>query len=529
MKKAILSVYDKTGIVEFAEGLVDLWWMLYSTGGTMRTLEAAGVKVMSVSDLTQFPEVLDGRVKTLHPHIYAGILAKRNKPEHMDELSRHGLETIDMIVCNLYPFEDTINKEWVTIEDAQEQIDIGGVTLIRAASKNFQDVIMISDPIMYTDILDELRQWDVSLETRKKLAVQWFQHTAHYDSVIGSYLAGDEHGFGVYLRQLQPLRYGENSHQYAAAYKEDGVEGSLADMQVLHGKALSFNNMVDIAGAVYSVSALERHACSVVKHNNPCGLAEGDDQSQILQHAREGDPISAFGSIVAFNQPVEKATLDYLYLDDKTQRKFVEVVIAPDFSEDALTYLQSRKNLRVIKYDPKLYQPTKDVKHFHGLRLVQDPDNQLHDGLEIMGKHSVDLDEFTWLVEFWLKAVRVIKSNTIVLVRQLDDGSYQLLGMGAGQPNRLVATKLALMKAKENLRNEYDGDDVDSYITEQLGKVVMVSDAFFPFPDNVELAAEEGIKIIVQPGGSIKDSDVVTAADELGVCLIKGGLRHFYH
>lgn len=534
-KNAILSVYDKTWIVSFAQGLIDLWRTLYSTGGTMRKLQEASIPVTSVSDLTKFPEVLDGRVKTLHPHIYAGILAKRNKTAHMNELATHSIDAIDMVVCNLYPFEETIAQDGVTLEEAQEQIDIGGVTLIRATSKNFQDVIMVSDPTSYSSIVQELSAGDVSHETRRLLAIKWFEHTAAYDTAISDYLQGESKEqwrsdvLHITIDKLQDLRYGENSHQSAAAYKEKGIVDSLADMEVLHGKALSFNNMVDIAWAVYSVSSLYDAGCSVIKHNNPCGLAQSTDINKVLELAWQGDPISAFGSIIAFNQPVEKAALEYLFLEDKTKRKFVEVVVAPAFSEDAFAYLSSRKNLRVIKYDPKRYVPTKDVRHFHGLWLVQEPDTRLHDWLEIMGEHRCDLEAMTGLIEFGLKSVRAIKSNTIALVRTMNDGSYQLLWMWAGQPNRVIARQLAVEKARQNLANEYTGNDLSTYISEQMAQAVMISDAFFPFPDNVELAAEEGIKTIVQPGWSIKDAEVVAAADRLGICMIKSGLRHFYH
>jgi phosphoribosylaminoimidazolecarboxamide formyltransferase/IMP cyclohydrolase len=310
-----------------------------------------------------------------------------------------------------------------------------------------------------------------------------------------------------------------------------GAGNSLFDMKVLHGKELSYNNIGDIQSAVDSVKNLKRFGCAVIKHNNPCGLAEGDNQRKVFEDAWSGDPISAFGSIIAFNKPVDLKTVEFLNLnnENKMLRKFVEVIIAPKYSSEALEYLQFHKNLRVIEFDPQNSKQKFEVKYLSGSLLLQDCDNKLYDRLENVTEKQIDIDLKKGLIEFGIKAMRQVKSNSIIIVRELSDRTYQLLGMGAGQPNRLVSTKLAIEKARENLTNDYKGNDLQDYFKEELGKSVLVSDAFFPFPDNVELAAEAGIKTIIQPGGSIRDKKVINKCNELGIAMVFTGIRHFKH
>ncbi|MEZ4888051.1 MAG: bifunctional phosphoribosylaminoimidazolecarboxamide formyltransferase/IMP cyclohydrolase [Chitinophagales bacterium] len=530
VKKALLSVSDKTGLIPLAKTLQSFGCEIISTGGTGKKLAEADISYTDISKVTGNPEAFGGRMKTISFHIESALLFDRERDA--EEAAGLNIEAIDMVVCNLYPFKKVL-EAGADFETLIENIDIGGPTMVRAAAKNFKYVATITDPNSYENIIAELEENDGALtyETRHELMRIAFNHTADYDAMIAEAMdkSAGEHSIRLSFTGGKTLRYGENSHQSALYFKEVGAPNSLYDMEILHGKALSFNNILDIHGAIESVRTLNRTACSVIKHSNPCGLCEGENQRTVLEATWAGDPISAFGSIIAFNQKVEKSTVEFLDLDKKaSQRKFVEVIVGPSFSDDALEYLQLHKDLRVIGYDINAPRTGKDLRYMNGSLLVQDLDVELHSKIETVTTASIEAPDD--LVEFGLKAISNIKSNAIVVVRRKGE-MLQLLGMGAGQPNRLIASKLALEKCGENLTNEYRGapEGLETYIREELSKTVLISDAFFPFPDNVELAHEYGIKAIVQPGGSIRDNKVIDKCNELGVTMIFTGLRHFKH
>ena len=559
VKRALLSVSDKTGIVELAKVLQGFNCEIISTGGTKKVLEEAGIVVTDIQAVTGNPEAFGGRMKTISFNIESALLFDREKDKQ--EADKLGIKPIDMVVCNLYPFSQ-VKESGADFETLIENIDIGGPTMVRAAAKNFKYVVTITDASDYDVIIKELQENEgcISYETRFMLMRKAFNHTADYDALISTTMdeQAGERSLRLTFKDGKKLRYGENSHQEGFFYKEIGACNSLFDMKVLHGKELSYNNIGDIQSAVDSVKNLKRFGCAVIKHNNPCGLAEGDNQRKVFEAAWNGDPISAFGSIIAFNKPVDLETVEFLNLnnENKMLRKFIEVVIAPKYSEEALEYLQFHKNLRVIEFDPQNSKQKFEVKYLSGSLLLQDCDNKLYEKIENVTEKQIDIISKKGLIEFGIKAVRQVKSNSIIIVRELSDKTYQLLGMGAGQPNRLVSTKLAIEKAKENLTNEYEISnsalqpvsnsagqqvsnsagqqsailqDLEEYFKEELGKAVLVSDAFFPFADNVELAAEAGIKHVIQPGGSIRDKKVIKKCNELGVSMIFTGLRHFKH
>ncbi len=534
IRRALLSVSDKTGLIPLARTLHECGCEIISTGGTGRALQENGIPVTDIQSITGNPEAFGGRMKTISFTVESALLFDREK----DKEEAHSLEikAIDMVVCNLYPFKKVLDAG-ADQDTLIENIDIGGPTMIRAGAKNFKYVAVLTDVADYDRIIEELQANDGALrfETRRKLMRKAFNHTADYDAVIA--MAMDSLDGKRSLRMAftggKELRYGENSHQKAFYYREKQAgANSLYDMNVLHGKELSFNNILDIYAAIESVGRLNNVGCSVIKHTNPCGLCEGTDQRTVFESAWAGDPVSAFGSIIAFNRPVERKTVEFLYLDaeDKSQRKFVEIIIGPKITDEALEYLKLHKNLRVIEYDTSSGICEKDIRYFNGSLLVQDSDLELHSKLETATEIRPDIDTLRPLLEFGLKAISSIKSNSIILVRE-KDGCLQLLGMGAGQPNRLISTKLALDKSWETLTNEYAGDpaQLGAYIKEEIGRSIMVSDAFFPFPDNVELAAEYGVKTISQPGGSLRDKAVIEACNTLGIAMIFSGLRHFKH
>ncbi len=531
IRKALISVSDKTDLLPIAQHLHQLGCEIISTGGTGKKLIEAGIPITDISKVTGNPEAFGGRMKTISFNIESALLFDREKDK--EEAANLDIEAIDLVICNLYPFKKVLDAGG-DFETLIENVDIGGPTMLRAAAKNFKYVTVITDPSDYAKVISELseRNGAVSYGTRKKLMQKVFNHTADYDSMIAVAMdqQNGEDSMRLSFKGGKELRYGENSHQKAFYYKEEGAENSLYDMKVLHGKALSFNNILDINGAIESVRALSGVACSVIKHSNPCGLCEGSDQKTVLENAWAGDPISAFGSIIAFNTPLEKATAEFFQLDaaDRSKRKFVEVVVAPKISEDALAYLQKHKNLRVIEYDLNQANKGMDLRYMNGSLLVQDLDQELHNKMECVTEGTFDLEANKGLIEFGLKAISNIKSNSIVIVRQKGD-SLQLLGMGAGQPNRLVATKLAIEKSNENLAKEYKGDDLAAYQASEIGQAILISDAFFPFADNVELAGQFGIKAIVQPGGSIRDKEVISTCNDLGIAMVMTGLRHFKH
>ena len=514
--KAVLSVYDKTGLVELARALQAAGVELVSTGGTHRAIsQDGGISVQQVSDLTSFPEILDGRVKTLHPAIHGGLLAKRDDPAHMEELARQGLETIDLVVVNLYPFVQTVSKPGVTLEDALENIDIGGPTLLRAAAKNFPFVTVVVDPSDYGWVAERIGGSGPSTEERRRLAHKAFDHVARYDTAVAQYLAGEDckDGTGtadgppeelsLSYRRSRELRYGENPHQAGALYVPAKDNGGIARAEQLHGRELSFNNLMDADAAWRAVRDYSDTAVAVIKHTNACGLACHADQAEAYRRAYSGDTVSAFGGIVGFNRTVTEATAQEM------NAIFYEVVVAPDYEPAALDVLKKKRNLRVLAVPPSPQDEGGfDLRPVTGGLLVQSTDSLAEDPStwkcvtvkQPSAEHLADL-AFAWT------AVKHIKSNAIVVAK-----NRTLLGMGAGQPNRVTSVRLALELAGEAARGG-----------------VLASDAFFPFPDNVETAARSGIAAIAQPGGSIRDEEVIKAADNAGIAMVLTGVRHFKH
>ena len=506
--KAILSVSNKEGLAAFARGLSGSGVDLYSTGGTKRAIEDAGVPVRSVSDLTGFPEILDGRVKTLHPKVHGGILALRDNPQHIEELAAHEIEAIDIVVSNLYPFVETVGKADVPLAEALENIDIGGPTLVRASAKNFPSVLVVVDPRDYGTVLDGLRSGGVAMEDRRRLARKAFQHVALYDTAIATYLRGEEDPLTdqltIGLEKVQRLRYGENPHQQSAFYQEAlAPPGTIASAAQLHGKELSHNNILDADAAWNVVRDFANPAVAVVKHTNPCGLASNEDLTEAYRLAYEGDPVSAFGGIVACNRPLDLAAAESI------AAIFYEIVIAPGYEPDALARLKRKRDLRILQVEG-LNQGGAglDYRRVSGGMLVQTADRLQGDpaAWKSVTERSPTPAELEDLAFAW-KAVKHVKSNAIVLAR-----GGALIGMGAGQPNRVTSVHLALRAAGE-----------------KAAGCVLGSDAFFPFPDGVEMAAQGGATAIAQPGGSVRDSEVIEAANKAGLAMVFTGARHFKH
>ena len=504
---------DKTGIVDFARKLEELGYEVVSTGGTARTLTENGVSVTGISEVTGFPECLDGRVKTLHPAVHAGILAMRSNPEHMAQLQKLGITPIDVVAINLYPFKQTILKEGVTLEEAIENIDIGGPTMIRAAAKNWQDVAVIVDPSDYDAVIEGLKNGDLSRETKFHLAAKVFEHTAAYDALIFSYLRKQMGGdpfpeeLTLTFEKVQQMRYGENPHQKGAFYREIGAAANtLAAAKQLHGKELSYNNVNDANGALEILKEFgtEKPCAVAVKHTNPCGVGVGDTLLDAYLNAYNSDPVSIYGGIVALNRKVDLATAEEL------AKIFLEIIIAPGFDEDAFERLAKKKNIRLMELPAcaKPNQPgTLDMKKVAGGLLVQELDTQLlGDEMKVVTKRAPTDAEMKELLFAW-KVVKQTKSNAIVLAKD-----QATVGVGPGQTNRVTALDLAI---------RYAGDKANGS--------VMASDAFFPFSDCVELAAKHGITAIIQPGGSIRDEDSIKAADEAGIAMVFIGVRHFKH
>lgn len=531
INRALISVSDKTGIVEFAQVLAGLNCEIISTGGTKKELEKAGIAVCDIQTVTGNPEAFGGRMKTISFNVESALLFDRERDA--DEAEKLNIKPIDLVVCNLYPFSQ-VKDSGADFDTLLENIDIGGPTMIRAAAKNFKYVAVITDPNDYQFIINELleNRGFLSYDSRFRMMRKAFHHTADYDALISTTMdeQADEKSLRLHFTNGRKLRYGENSHQKGYFFRQAGSEKSLADLQILHGKEISYNNLNDIQSAIDSVKDLNRFAAVVIKHNNPCGMAEADDQLTALELAWQGDPVSAFGSIIAFNKPLVLKTAEFFQLNnpDKTKRKFVEVIIAPGFSDETLRYLEFHKNLRIVQFDPHHSNHDIELKFLFNSLLMQDADLILYKKLETVTKRKVEVKKQKPLIEFGLKVLKQIKSNSIAIVRETN-GSFQLLGMGAGQPNRVNSTKLAIGKATENLALEYSGNDVYSYYDEQFGKAIMLSDAFFPFPDNIVTASQAGIKTIVQPGGSIRDKEVIKTCDKLDVAMIFTGIRHFKH
>ncbi len=530
----MISVSDKTGIIDFATALTGLGFEIISTGGTAGVLKNAGIKVTDVSEVTGFPEMMDGRVKTLHPKIHGGILALRDDPAHIKEAEKEGIEFIDMVIVNLYPFEKTIARENTSLEESIENIDIGGPALIRAAAKNYRYVAVIANPEDYPGILQELEKGDISLKTRERLAVRAFRRIADYDCAIDKYLSlklCDEDILRLKFVEGSTLRYGENWHQTAKFYKEPGVtEPSIANAKQLHGKVLSYNNYVDAQSALDVILEFrDKTAVSVVKHSNPCGLATGNTLSEALSRAWDGDPVSSFGSIICMTRKPDVKTLEFL------KGKFVELIMAPGYDDDALLFLKNKsKDLRILELLLDDGMPLENTyQYIVGGMLVQSRDMGLYMKWETVTESPFP-DGKRGLSEFAVIACKYIKSNAVVIAREYEKGFYQILSIGAGQPNRVDAIrKLAATKAVENLEILYEREkpDIskDEFIRNIMGECVLASDAFFPFDDSIIHCAENNIRYIVSPGGSIRDKEVIATANRLGVSLVFTGMRHFLH
>ncbi|HHU18170.1 MAG TPA: bifunctional phosphoribosylaminoimidazolecarboxamide formyltransferase/IMP cyclohydrolase [Clostridiales bacterium] len=510
--RALISVSDKTGVLEFAQELKKLGVSIISTGGTAAKLQEAGIDVIGISEVTNFPECLNGRVKTLHPAVHGGILAMRDNPDHMKQLKDLNIETIDLVVINLYPFKETILKPSVTLEEAIENIDIGGPTMLRSAAKNHKDVVVVCDPKDYDSVINEIKEkGEVSYATKYKLALKVFQHTAAYDAMIADYLRREIGGelpdnLTLTFEKVQDLRYGENPHQKAYYYKEiKSYPGALVNAVQLHGKELSFNNINDTNGALQALQEFEEPTVVAVKHANPCGVGTGQDIYEAYIKAYNADPVSIFGGIVAANRPIDERTAEEI------NKIFVEIVIAPDFTEEAIAVLTQKKNIRLLKLEDilaKIPSDAFDLKKINGGILVQEIDHDLYNDTDI--KVVTDRRPTEREMEdmrFAMKVVKHIKSNGIVIAKQ-----GKTIGIGPGQVNRIWAVENSIKQATDNTEG-----------------AVLASDAFFPFDDCVTAAAKAGITAIIQPGGSIRDEDSIKKANELGIAMVFTGVRHFKH
>ena len=516
--RALISVSDKTGIVEFATKLQELGVEIISTGGTAKQLKEAGVNVIGISEVTGFPECLDGRVKTLHPNIHAGLLAMRSNEEHMKQLEELNVTPIDIVVVNLYPFKATILKEGVTREEAIENIDIGGPTMLRSAAKNYQDVAVVVDPSDYDIVVNEIKEEkEVSLDTKISLCRKVFEHTSAYDTLIASYLKKDMNDttlpdtITLTYEKVQDMRYGENPHQQAAFYKEIGVtKGALTDAVQLHGKELSFNNINDTNGALELLKEYSEPTVVACKHANPCGVGSAETVHEAYIKAYNADPVSIFGGIITINREVDKATAEEI------NKIFVEIVVAPSYTEEALEVLTKKKNIRILKLDNILEkQPVDaiDMKKVGGGLLVQSIDNVLlpEEPLKVVTKRQPTEQEMEDMLFAW-KVVKYTKSNGIAIGKD-----KQSIGVGPGQVNRIWACKQAIDHGKEHLGEE------------SLKGASLASDAFFPFDDCVEEARKAGITAIIQPGGSMRDQDSIDACNKYGIAMVFTGMRHFKH
>ncbi|EGQ9981312.1 bifunctional phosphoribosylaminoimidazolecarboxamide formyltransferase/IMP cyclohydrolase [Vibrio parahaemolyticus] len=524
IRRALISVSDKTGIVEFAQALAERGVDILSTGGTARLLAEQGIAVTEVSDYTGFPEMMDGRVKTLHPKVHGGVLGRRGQDD--DVMKKHGINPIDMVVVNLYPFAETVAKEGCTLADAVENIDIGGPTMVRSAAKNHKDVTIVVNASDYDRVIAEMDANDKSLtlETRFDLAIAAFEHTAAYDGMIANYFGtmvpsydenkeGDEESkfprtFNQQFEKKQDMRYGENSHQAAAFYVEaNPQEASVSTARQIQGKALSYNNIADTDAALECVKEFNEPACVIVKHANPCGVALGKDILEAYNRAYQTDPTSAFGGIIAFNQELDAETASAI-----VERQFVEVIIAPSVSAEAIEVVAAKKNVRLLECGEWTTKTTGfDVKRVNGGLLVQDRDQGMvsQDDLKVVSKRQPTEEELKDALFCW-KIAKYVKSNAIVYAK-----GDMTIGVGAGQMSRVYSAKIAGIKAAD------EGLEVAGS--------VMASDAFFPFRDGIDAAAEAGIKCVIQPGGSMRDDEVIAAADEHGMAMIFTGMRHFRH
>lgn len=504
-KRALISVSDKTNIVEFAKGLEKHGFEVISTGGTYTHLKNNGVSCISIEDVTHFPEILEGRVKTLHPKIHGGLLSKRGNELHNKHVAENNIEYIDLVCVNLYPFEATVKKEGVSEEEIIENIDIGGPSMLRSAAKNFNDVAVVTDINDYDIALSELEQGGITYETRRALAIKVFNTTASYDAAIANYFNKKDklvpERLTLSYNLQDSLRYGENPHQKAYHYVQDNNESyALQNAVQLHGKEMSYNNIQDASAALDILSEFDETTCVAVKHMNPCGVATGNSVFEAYSRAYEADPVSIFGGIVAVNGKVDKETAE------KMHSIFLEIILATDYDEEALEILTKKKNLRIYKLSEKNNNHEQQIKSVRGGILVQDFNDKLADEYESVTEKKVDESQQRD-IEFGLKVVKHVKSNAIVVVK---DG--QTLGIGAGQMNRVGSCKIALEQAGEKARG-----------------AVLASDAFFPMRDSADIAADYGIAAIVQPGGSIRDQESIDACNEKGVAMVFSKIRHFKH
>ncbi|MBP2649868.1 MAG: Bifunctional purine biosynthesis protein purH [Firmicutes bacterium] len=510
IQRALISVSDKTGVVDFAKTLNSYGVEIISTGGTMKALREAGIPVTYVSEITGFPEIMDGRVKTLNPYIHGGILAVRDNQEHIKAMQEHNIRGIDLVVVNLYPFRQTIAKPGVALEEAVENIDIGGPAMIRAAAKNFAYVTVVVNPARYDAVLAEMAQdGQITDATRMALAREAFDHTAEYDACITNYLAGQtgeghfKNSLHMVYEKVQDLRYGENPHQQAAFYREKHYNGpGVANAHQLHGKELSFNNLVDVEAAYSLVNDFSEPAAAIIKHTNPCGTGIGETIADAYEKAYTADPVSAYGGIIALNRAVDGAVAE------KMSSLFVEAVIAPAYSEEALAILTKKKNVRLLAADFVVDQNALDFKKISGGLLVQQADinDATRADMKVVTTKTPTPAEWQQLLLAW-KVVKHVKSNAIVVV-----ADNMTVGVGAGQMNRVGSAQIAFEQAG----------------CKSVG-AVLASDAFFPFRDTVDAAAKAGITAIIHPGGSIRDEESITAANEHGIAMVFTGIRHFKH
>lgn len=510
MKRALISVWDKCGIVEFSKKLVSLGWEIISTGGTKKVLESEGINVIDIQDITGFPEAFDGRVKTLHPNIHGGILHIRDNDEHLATLGKLHISPIDLVVNNLYPFKETVNKEGASHEEIIENIDIGGPSMIRAAAKNYKYVTVVVDPLDYEKVLNELEaNGETTLETRRYLARKVFEYTSHYDSLISNYFNEIDNvefpeKLSMTFEAKEELRYGENPHQKAAFYKEVGnIQGTIAGAIKLHGKELSFNNINDANGALEILKEYDEPTVVAVKHTNSCGIGSGKDIYEAYKKAYECDKVSIFGGIIAANREIDQRVATLI------NEIFIEIVIAPSYTEKALEILSSKKNIRILKIDDIMKNDYKswDVKKVLGGILIQERDNVLlQDELEFVTKRKPTQEEMKDLLFAW-KAVKNTKSNSVVLAK--DCGT---IGIGMGQVNRIWAVEQAIEHGMEKVRGS-----------------VIASDGFFPFRDSIDSLSKAGVTAVIQPGGSIRDEESIQAADEAGIAMVFTHIRHFKH
>ena len=512
VRRALLSVSDKTNLLDFAQGLHDLGVQLVSTGGTFRALQDAGLPAVEVSSVTEFPEMMDGRVKTLHPKIHGGILGRRDQDQAV--MAEHGIEAIDLVCVNLYPFRETIANPDKTHEDAIENIDIGGPAMVRSSAKNHQFVGIVTSPLQYQTVLSELQAGGLSFETRKQLAKAAFQHTAEYDGAIANYLGRDNEAaqypekLFMHFERDSVLRYGENPHQSAAFYRDPSVSGSsVGTSQQLAGKALSFNNIADTDAALECVRQFEAPACVIVKHANPCGVAVEGSILEAYEKAFETDPTSAFGGIIAFNRSLDAKTADRIL-----ERQFVEVIIAPGVEPGVVELFEKKPSVRLLTVGSLEQTPAQsDYRRVQGGLLIQDTDtgSRIESELTCVTDTKPTAPQMADLLFAW-KVAKFVKSNAIIYAK-----NNQTIGVGAGQMSRVYSARIAAIKAQDaNL---------------EVAGSVMASDAFFPFRDGIDAAAEAGIAAVIQPGGSIRDDEVITAANEHGIAMVFTGMRHFRH